>query len=306
VIVAVVVVAGGTAAYMMLGRTPAPPKVEVAAIDRATEERIRKETEDRIRSEFAEKAAGEKAASDKAALAKVALDRVSAEKAATEKPVSDKAAAAKLAADKLAADKAVAEKVAAEMAALAKAASDKTAAEKAAAEKMAAEKAAADLAVAQKEAAAKAAAEKLAADKAVAEKAAAEKAALAKGAIAATGPTMQKAGTQSWRYIKYNLGAQGGWVEPREIIGYIVLEDKGGKAVLRTVLATRDACYTGDLEATVMRMESTTTITAKSNLRGCEEMRFVIRTDGTGGQQQTKNASGWVADGLDHDLTPRK
>ena len=298
-ITAVVLIAGGLAAYLMFGRTPTPPKVEVAAVDRAAEERIRKEAEERVRSEFAGKLASAQAALDQAAAEKAAMEKKATDKAAAEKVIADKAAVAKAAAEKLAADKAAAEKAAAESAALAKAALEQAAAARAAAEKMAADKAAADEAAARKEAAAKAAADKLAADKSAAERAAAEKAALAKSATAAA-PSMQRSGTQSWEYLVYP--ARGGTLR-----GHITLEEKAGKAILN--IATWgyiDICYKGDLDATVIRTEATTTITAGRDLRGCEPFRFVIRNDGSGGETQVRRGSNWVSDRINHGFTPRK
>jgi serine/threonine-protein kinase len=168
------VIAIAIAAYLLLGRTPPPapvaetPPAQKAATPPAAPAvdvaRIQRETEERVRKEFADKAA--------------------AEKAATEKAVAEKAAAEKAAAEKLAAAKTAAERDAAEKAAQ-KATADRIAAEKAAADKAASAKATAEKAAADKAAAEKAASEKAAADKALADKAAAEKAAAAKPVVAA-------------------------------------------------------------------------------------------------------------------------
>ena len=160
-IAAAAVIVGGVAAYLLLGRTPAPapvaesPPVRKAATPAAPAvdvEKIRRETEERLRKEFAEKAAVERAAmekaladklaAEKAAADKLALAKTAAEKAAAEK-AAQKAAAERVAAEKAAADQALQAKAAAESAAAQKAVADKAAADKAAAEKLAAEKAAA-------------------------------------------------------------------------------------------------------------------------------------------------------------------
>ena len=152
---------------------------------------------------------------------------------------------------------------------------------------------------ARKEAAAKASMERLATDKAAAEKAAVDKAAAAKAATASAAPSIQKAGPQSWEYLTYN--ARGPSVR-----GYISIEDKGGKTIFRMVAGYTDICYSGELDATVVRTEIATVITALRDLRGCEPVRYVIWNDGTGGQRHIKKGSSWVSDGLDHGLTPRK
>jgi serine/threonine-protein kinase len=180
-IAAVALIAAGVAAYLILGRTPAPvtvataptapaekpvsAKLETAAIDEA---KIRRETEERVRKEFV----------DKAALEKTVAEKLAAERAAAEKAAAAKSAAEKATADKVA-EKATADRVAAEKAAAARSAADKATAEKAGVERIAAEKAAAGKAAAEKLATEKASAEKLAVEKAAADKSAAAKAAAA-------------------------------------------------------------------------------------------------------------------------------
>jgi serine/threonine-protein kinase len=177
-VIAVVAVAGGIAAYLFTGRTPAPapvaetapPKPAAAPAAPAVDlEKIRRETEERVRKEFAEKAAAERAALEKSLAEKIAAEAAAAKKVAEAKSAAEKAAAEKAAAAAVAARQA-AEKAAAEKAAAAKAA-ENAAVQKAAAERVAADKAAAEKAAAEKAAAEKAAAEKLAAEKTAADKA---------------------------------------------------------------------------------------------------------------------------------------
>jgi hypothetical protein len=118
-------------------------------------------------------------------------------------------------------------------------------------------------------------------------------------------------GATSWEYVAYRNGASELNVVTSTGVtsaaGYIAIEEKGGKAILRMVVGPyADVCYKGDLNATVARTEATTIITAANALRGCDPFRFVIKNDGSGGQKQLKNGSDWVSDGLDHGLTPRK
>jgi hypothetical protein len=44
----------------------------------------------------------------------------------------------------------------------------------------------------------------------------------------------------------------------------------------------------------------------EQTLSGCEQIRYVIRNDGSGGQRETKRGDKWVKDGFDHGLTPAK
>lgn len=207
-VTAVIVIAGGSGAYLKLIRTPAPvleeksapsrteapkagppapapapPKAEVPAIDM---EKIKRETEERIRREYADKSAAEQAAA-----AKAAAERAATEKAVAPKTASQKAAAERAATEKSTAERAAAEKSTAERAAAEKAAAERAAAENAVAEKLAAAKAAAEKAATEKAAADKATSATAAAEKAAIERASAEKAAV--GRLAAENAAAQKA-----------------------------------------------------------------------------------------------------------------
>jgi serine/threonine-protein kinase len=298
-IAAAVVIVAGMAAYAFLGRTPAPvPVAEISPSQKAAipppapvvdVEKVRRETEERVRKEFAEKAAVERAAMEKAVAEKAAAEKVAAEKLATAKTAAERATAEK------AAEKATAERVAAEKAAAEKAEAERLAAETATAERVATEKAAAERT--------KALALKKEEDERRKVELAAKKEADAKAQaaqLAAAPPAAQKVGAQSWEYQSYRSGGF------RSAPGYITVEDKGGKTILRMVAGTLINCYNGDLDATVIKTEATTIITVVPLLRGCEEIRFVIKNDGTGGQRQIKKGSGWVWDGLDRVLTPIK
>jgi len=258
---------------------PAPPKTEPAGVDRATEERIRKETEERVRREYSDKAAVEKVIADKAAA-----------KGAAEKLAPEKAAAAKATAEKVAVEKAAAEKVAADRAAMEKAAAEKIAAERAAADKEATAKAAADKVAAEKETMEKLAGEKWAADQA----------ALREEAAAKPAYVPPRTGTRSWDYQVFNNG------QPT-IRGYVTLDQKNGKAVLLFAAGVNfDVCQSGNLDATVVETEATTTITALRDMRGCQQFRLLIRNNGTGGRRETWNGTKWVGERFDRGLTPRK
>ena len=303
-VVAIVVTAGGIAAYFLLDRTSVPaPIIDV--------EEIRRETEDGVRKEFAAKAALEKAATEKAVAEKVAAEKASIEKLAQAKTAMEKAAAEK-AMEKAAAERIAAEKAAREKADATKAGAEKLAKESAAA-KVAAEKAAADMALAEKVAAEKlanekAAAEKVAAEKGAAEKVAAEKAAAAKAladrkAVAektAAAPSVPRSGSQSWEYEEYY-----GSGKP-SASGYITVTYIGERAVWREFAGRLVWCIDRERDATVTKTEALTTITILSDTQGCQDFRIVIRNDGTGGRREIRKGLDWVWDGLDRRLTPRK
>jgi len=107
------------------------------------------------------------------------------------------------------------------------------------------------------------------------------------------------ADAQSWKYQSYYNGRP-------SAPGYITLDEKDGKAVFRMVAGYLSTCYQGDLDATVTKTESDTIITVAPRLHGCDDTRFVIKNDGTGGRRETKKSSKWVWDGFERGLTLKK
>lgn len=95
---------------------------------------------------------------------------------------------------------------------------------------------------------------------------------------------------ESWNYQTYNSK---GPSSP----GYVTLEEKGGEYTFRMTAPFLDKCLQRDLKATVERTESTITITTVPLMLGCNEYRFVIKADGTGGTTAHKvGDSEWVLD----------
>ena len=56
----------------------------------------------------------------------------------------------------------------------------------------------------------------------------------------------------------------------------------------------------------VAKTEASLIITVEPRMLGCEEIRFVIRNDGSGGQREVKKGEAWVWDGFKQVLTPKK
>jgi len=104
---------------------------------------------------------------------------------------------------------------------------------------------------------------------------------------------------QTWNYQSYNNGGI------PQAPGYITLEGKGDASSLRMFAGTLNNCYNRELKASVTQSDGVTIITPVPALVGCEEVRFVIKNDGTGGRREVKRASDWVWDGLERRLTPR-
>lgn len=89
-----------------------------------------------------------------------------------------------------------------------------------------------------------------------------------------------------------------------------LFQDKDGSYTFRLQGQSVDACFSQEIDATVMRTDTELTIVPAPRLRNCPQIRLVIKLDGTGGVVQTnigkKGAIAWQTD-EDHDygLTPR-
>lgn len=113
--------------------------------------------------------------------------------------------------------------------------------------------------------------------------------------------------TQSWNYKSYKKGGAGGqYDENRYVAGTISIEEKDGKHWFRMVAGATDVCYRGALPVKVTRSDATTTIEVEQAVSGCEEFRYVIRNDGSGGTKETRRGERWAKSRFDHDLTPVK
>lgn len=115
--------------------------------------------------------------------------------------------------------------------------------------------------------------------------------------------SMGTGAAQTWKYQSY--GSRAGGVVPLAP-GTVTLVEKDGRAIFRMSAGPLSKCYRGDLNALVTRADATTIITVPPLLTSCEEIRFVIKNDGTGGQREVKQGSEWVWDGFDRELTLQK
>jgi hypothetical protein len=115
--------------------------------------------------------------------------------------------------------------------------------------------------------------------------------------------------TQAWDYKSYQKDrVSGQYSKERFLTSTITIVEKEGRATFRMITAGRgDPCISqGDLPAEVERGSDLLTITVTPPLSGCEPFRYVIRTDGSGGDRLIRRNDRWVSDGLDHGLTPKK
>jgi hypothetical protein len=118
--------------------------------------------------------------------------------------------------------------------------------------------------------------------------------------------TVTSAVAQTWEYLSYRTAGAGVMAGQVSAPGYITLDSSDGKATLSMFAGTMDSCYRGALNAAVTKTDVSTTITVPPRVAGCDEIRFVIRNDGSGGRREVKKGDAWVWDGLQRGLTPKK
>ncbi len=119
--------------------------------------------------------------------------------------------------------------------------------------------------------------------------------------------THAQTATQSWEYKSYKKNASGGSFDKDNFVaGTISVEEKDGQASFRMIAGKVDICYRGALPATVTRTDALTVIEVTQPVTGCEEFRYTIRNDGSGGFKETKIGDRWVKSRFDHGLTPVK
>lgn len=105
-------------------------------------------------------------------------------------------------------------------------------------------------------------------------------------------------GAQTWNYV--SVGPDG-----RTSPASISLTEKDGAATFQMTAPQLNACWRGPLKAMVERTATTIIITPEPPLRDCEQVRFVIKADGTGGQRQSRRDADadWVNEARDRKLT---
>jgi len=110
----------------------------------------------------------------------------------------------------------------------------------------------------------------------------------------------------AWDYKSYRKSKGGGYDKDEFRIARIAVTEKDGQAWFRMTAPNLGVCYGGDLPATVTRTAETTLIEVTRVVPGCEEFRYTIQNDGSGGMKETKMGERWVKSRFDHGLTPAK
>ncbi len=113
---------------------------------------------------------------------------------------------------------------------------------------------------------------------------------------------------QTWEYKSYkrDRNAGGQYNKDNFVAGTISVEEKDGKASFRMVAGNLDICYRGALPVTLTKTDVVTLIEVQQAVSGCEEFRYTIRNDGSGGFKEVRQGERWVKSRFDHGLTPIK
>jgi hypothetical protein len=113
---------------------------------------------------------------------------------------------------------------------------------------------------------------------------------------------------QTWEYKAYKKQGMGGQTDKDSFTtGTISIEEKDGQASFRMAAGSSGVCYRGSLPATVTKTDTTTVIEVTKPVSGCEEFRYVIQNDGSGGvKEYRRSGDEWVKSKFDHGLTPKK
>jgi hypothetical protein len=114
------------------------------------------------------------------------------------------------------------------------------------------------------------------------------------------------AAAQSWEYRSYKKNDAGQYEKGKFVTGTISIEQKDGQWWFRHSAGRSGRCYEPLLPASVTKTDATTTIEVTQPVPGCDEFRYVIRNDGSGGYKETKAGERWVRSRFDHGLTPAK
>lgn len=113
---------------------------------------------------------------------------------------------------------------------------------------------------------------------------------------------------QVWDYKSYKRDPQTKrYSKDVFVTGTISVEEKGSESFFRMIAGGVDVCYRGAIPVTVERGAGTVVITSKQPMTGCEDFRYRIREDGSGGTKEVKDPGGeWRNSVFDHSLRPVK
>jgi hypothetical protein len=110
----------------------------------------------------------------------------------------------------------------------------------------------------------------------------------------------------SWTYQTYDSNAANAAGYGGPGVSYLRLDGQAGDYRITIVAPGLATCFAAPLRATVRQTASVLVITTQPRLPGCDEVRFVIANDGTGGRREVRRAGQWRWDRLERGMTLRK
>ncbi len=120
----------------------------------------------------------------------------------------------------------------------------------------------------------------------------------------AAGVLASSARAQTWEYKSFKRDrATKQYSKDNFVAGTISVEEKNGEHFFRMTAGELDVCYRGALPVTVERGAGTIVITARQPVPGCEDFRYRIREDGSGGIKEVRQSDGeWRRSPFNHGL----
>lgn len=110
---------------------------------------------------------------------------------------------------------------------------------------------------------------------------------------------------RSWTYQTYDRNAANAAGYGGPGVSHVRLEGQEGDYRFTIIAPGLATCYAAPLAAAVTQTASAIIITTVPRIPGCEEVRFVIKADGSGGRRERRVGTNWRWDRLDRGLVAR-
>jgi hypothetical protein len=102
--------------------------------------------------------------------------------------------------------------------------------------------------------------------------------------------------TWTWKYISYLNGQ-------RSYEGSVELSAKSNAFVMKFIVPNMNRCWQGELDAVPLIEDKVLIITLNPPISGCQKVRFVLNTDGSGGDREFLANNEWKKEDVDRGLS---
>lgn len=110
----------------------------------------------------------------------------------------------------------------------------------------------------------------------------------------------------SWTYQTYDRNAPNAAGYGGPGVSHLRLDGHAGDYRITIVAPGLATCFAAPLKATVRQSATALVITTEPRLPDCEEVRFVVAIDGSGGRREVRRAGQWRWDRLERGLRLQK